>query len=395
MKGVYVQQNSPYYWIRYYDKQAKEPNQKRRSVNTKIPVTPADKRKIETSKGTGEKPDLQGTPELRKLVRDFKMGLAERNIMALSGSKIKKDKILSEGYKEFKEKRSVPGSKKFLKEKTFGSYDLAVKHFLTVAGDHYIYNYTESDYVNLLYLFEEKGLSINTRSIYTRSLRTLWKYFVEQYYTNENIIEAIPSEEKDPDPILLEDMYVIIQYLKQNDEYKHHYWIIYFMLLTGCRPSSAIVQLKEDISFRRRRITIKNVKAGGRKGKQFYRFPLYAELERLLIDMGVKEGDTGRLFDMFAVVPANYTWPFSFWDRRIGLLLSANAISRRYTLKQIRPTLASFLINVLKTDIYTVKKLLDHANIKITDKSYVDFNVNVARKDLDDVTLETFLDRDF
>lgn len=45
-------------------------------------------------------------------------------------------------------------------------------------------------------------------------------------------------------------------------------------------------------------------------------------------------------------------------------------------------------------DIFVVKKLLDHANIKITDKNYVDFNVNSARRELDDVTLESFLDEE-
>jgi len=42
-------------------------------------------------------------------------------------------------------------------------------------------------------------------------------------------------------------------------------------------------------------------------------------------------------------------------------------------------------------DIYTEKNLLDHANIKIIGKNYIDFNVNVARKELDDITLESFL----
>ena len=415
MKGIYIQQNSPYYWLRYYDKLEHNPSRKRKSINTKIQVTPADQRRVESAKKKGDKPDLQGTPELRKLVREFKTGLAERDLQAKSGVRLKKKLKLSEGYKEFKEKRSVPGSKKYLKPKTFQSYDIAVNHFITVAGDKYIYKYSESDYVNLLYHFEEtkipgkkkkdkdgkvieieyKDMSINSRSIYTRCLHSLWKYFVDQFYTNQNIIESIDPEEKDPDPILLEDMYTIIQYLKEDKDYPHHYWIIYFMLLTGCRPSSAIVQLKEDIDFKRKRITIKNVKAGGRKGKPFYRFPLYAELKNLIEEIGVKSGDAGRLFEMFAVVPANYTWPLSFWDRKIGFLLKANKIERKYTLKQIRPTLASFLINVLKMDIYVVKKLLDHANIKITDKNYVDFNVNVARKELDDVTLESFLDEDY
>lgn len=394
MASIYTQKNSPYYWIRYYDILEHEPSRKRKSLNSKIPITPADQRRIEEAKKKGDKPELQGTPELKKRLREFKTGLAERNMQAKSGVKLIKRLTLSEGYKEFKEARSIPGSKKYLKPKTFQSYDIAVNHFIEVAGDRLIYKYTENDYVKLLYHFEEKELSRNSRSIYTRSLHALWKYFVDQFYTNQNIIETIEPEEKDPDPILLEDMYVIIQYLKEDKSYPHHYWIIYFMLLTGCRPSSAIVQLKEDIDFKRKRITIKNVKAGGRKGKPFYRFPLYAELKNLIEEMGVKPGDTGRLFEMYTIVPENYTWPLSFWDRKIGFLLKSKSIERKYTLKQIRPTLASFLINVLKMDIYTVKKLLDHANIKITDKNYVDFNVNTARKELDDVTLESFLDEE-
>jgi integrase len=45
------------------------------------------------------------------------------------------------------------------------------------------------------------------------------------------------------------------------------------------------------------------------------------------------------------------------------------------------PTQASFLINCNENlDIYTVKKFLNHTNIKITDKYYIDYNVIVARK---------------
>ncbi|MCF8242005.1 MAG: hypothetical protein K9J16_11515 [Melioribacteraceae bacterium] len=61
-------------------------------------------------------------------------------------------------------------------------------------------------------------------------------------------------------------------------------------------------------------------------------------------------------------------------------------------MKQIRSTFISFLINLLKMDIYVVYMLVDHADIKITDKHYIDFNVNNARKKLDDITLENFLE---
>jgi len=66
-----------------------------------------------------------------------------------------------------------------------------------------------------------------------------------------------------------------------------------------------------------------------------------------------------------------------------------------YKLKQIRPTRASFLIIFLNMDIFSVKKLLDHANIKVKDKYYVDFNVNKTRKGLDAITIEGFLNSEF
>lgn len=50
------------------------------------------------------------------------------------------------------------------------------------------------------------------------------------------------------------------------------------MFLTGCRPSSEIVQLKKDIDLKEKFITIRNVKTGRRKKKPFYQFPLYPEL---------------------------------------------------------------------------------------------------------------------
>ena len=48
--------------------------------------------------------------------------------------------------------------------------------------------------------------------------------------------------------------------------------------------------------------------------------------------------------------------------------------------------------HILKMNIHTVYKLTDHADIKVTDIHYVDYNVNVARKKLDDITLESFLE---
>ncbi len=398
MRGIYLQKNSPFYWIRYYDKTEVDPRKRRKSINTKIEVTPSDKRRHTE----GEK--LVGTHELKRLVGGFKQGLNEKYILAKTGIRIKKELKLSEGYDEFKTYKSTPGLRKGLKKKTLINYDIAIEHFIKANGDRYIYKYTDKDYLKLLNYFEElqipvnhekdkfKSLSTNSRSIYTRSLSALWNYFISKNYCSKNIIEPTDAEEKEPDPIASDEMYAIIKYLKNLHEHPQYYWITYFMLLTGCRPSSAMVQLKEDIDFKRKIITIQNVKSGRRKKKSFYRFPLYKELFTLLYnEMKTMPGDSGRLFNMYSLNPENYTYPLSFWDRRIKLMLSEKIISKRYILKQIRPTFISFLINILKMDIYKVFKLADHADIKITDKHYINLRLENVRKELDEITLNSFL----
>lgn len=407
MRGVYLQKQSPFYWVRYYDKYEQNPSKKRKSIGTKIEVTAADRKRAELKK------PLIGTDKLRSLVNSFRNGLAARDIERKSGVKFHSDLILSEGYKEFAFIRSVPGSKKQIKKKTLINYDIAVNHMIKACGDKKIHKYSSNDLIDLLNYFDAikipgkkithedgkieilyKPMSQNSRSIYTRSLRSLWAYFCDKNYAARNIIEAVEAEEKDPAPIPLDEMYNIISYLEADTNYKHHFHLIYFLLLTGCRPSSAMVQLKENIDFKRKFITIRNVKAGKKKKKEFYKYPLYKELDNLIRNMGVSAGETGRLFHMFALNELHYTAPLSFWDRLIKILKNTKQVREYYTLKQIRPTTASFLINVLKMPVLTVKRLLDHTDMKITDKHYIELDLSKVRKEMDDIELKDLIDPD-
>jgi len=93
--------------------------------------------------------------------------------------------------------------------------------------------------------------------------------------------------------------------------------------------------------------------------------------------------------EQFAVVPEHYTWPLSFWKRAANRLFELKLIHAKYTLKQIRPTLATYLINVYNMDIYDVKRLLDHTDIKITDKHYISYNTQRVRKDMKLITYDS------
>ena len=233
-------------------------------------------------------------------------------------------------------------------------------------------------------------MSQNTRANYTRSLRSLWKYFCQKNYASSIIIEAIEQEDKEPNPIPLEDMFSILSYLKTS-EHKHHFQLVYFLLLTGCRPSSAMVQLKEDINLKSKVITIQNIKTGKNKNKPKYKFPIYTELYKLLTEMGVKQNDAGRLFDMIHLNELHYTYPLSFWERAIKVLNNVKKINDYYTLKQIRSTTASFLVNVIKLESLHVQRLLDHTDIKITGKHYIEKDIKMLREELDGIQYEDFL----
>ena len=43
-------------------------------------------------------------------------------------------------------------------------------------------------------------------------------------------------------------------------------------------------------------------------------------------------------------------------------------------------------------DIYTVKKLLDHAHVNVADKHYIELNIGKVRKEMDDIELEDLID---
>jgi len=387
MKGIYIRKDSPYYWFRYYD--TLDSRKKRKEHNTKIPVTPSDKQKM--LERVDKSPlKLSGTPELWKLVKEMKKALNVRKFESKSNTKISEKVYFKDGYARFRQERTVPGSKHEIKNKTLENYNTAVDHVLKCVGNKLISSYSASDYEKLLIYFEEKGLSRNSRSIYTRALKSLWQFFFKKGWCAINIIEPVTAEQKDPDPIPLNEMMRIITYFKSDTVYPHHYHIIYFMLLTGCRPSSAMVQLKENIDFKKKQILIQNIKTGNKKGKPFYIFPIYKELEILLNEMGIVEGDTGRLFPQYSICPQNYTYPLTFWKRSMANLIKNKSIAKKYKLKQIRPTFASYCINVLELDIFTVQKLLDHTDIKVTDKSYVSFKLKNVRELLNDMTKESF-----
>jgi len=56
------------------------------------------------------------------------------------------------------------------------------------------------------------------------------------------------------------------------------------------------------------------------------------------------------------------------------------------------PIAASYMINAPKMKILTVKQILDHSDIKITERHYVRLNLKGIREELDEFKLDDFVD---
>jgi site-specific recombinase XerD len=386
--ALYIRENSPYYWLSVYDKHERDSKKKRKKLSTGIEITNADLKRYNEWKKSGsplnKKPKLLGNEKTRRLIAGIKQGQLEEDLFRKTGVKIRKKKLLSDAFEDFKRERSIKDHPKHLKPKTLKNYSTAVQHFISCNTDKEVYKYTyKNDYFEFLRYMEDEDFAQNSKSIYTRTLKSLWNYFVEEELTEENIIRKIDEEIIGSDPIDLDDMNILLKYYYKKDIKKYH--AIAYLLLSFCRPSTAMVQEVNQIDFKEKIIWMKNVKA--RKKVKYYPFPLYKSLESLV--RGILEYHEGgdRLFSHFPI-GNNYTDAFRWWYRDNLKMFEAGLIRKRYQLQQLRETAPSYALNVLGMDIFTIQKLLDHSNIRITDKHYVKVEMKKARKVLDEFRID-------
>lgn len=369
MKGVIHYKNSPYYWIRYYDAYESISYKKRKSINTKILIAAADQRRIHEAKKTGKRVELQGTPELRKLLKEFRAGLTQRNIQIKSGVKLLKNITFVEGIEEYL------FYKPKIKAKTIQTYKYAANIFKEASKDKLIFKYTKKDYIILIQYMNEHNYSEATQAILTRHLIAVWNYFVSKNYCKENIIEKIKTPKGMPNPININDLREILKYYVGKNM-PHQLLAVKFLLLTGFRPSSAVAQLWEWIDLEGRVMKVKNVKAN-----RMFMFPIYEALYNLLKAFEQKSG---------SVLYYKNVDSLNFFARDMKKLYDLGIIRQRYSLYNLRDSFASYLAN-RNLDISNVQELMDHKDQKITRGHYAQVTLDYLRSKIDSANFEDVL----
>lgn len=342
MNGIYSQKNSPYYWIRYYDKYEPDPKRRRKSFNTKIKISAQDLARLNNNK------KILGNAQVKSLAERFRYSLNERNIDLTTGLIIQKVRLLSEVLNEYLI------DKPFLKSASRNLYNYSVKRFTDILNDRPVNYYTKSDFNRFIQTLNSDNINTTTISTLTKHLSVIFNYAKKQHYITDTIIQIKPAPPGNPFPIPPAELMNILQYYIDKGNREHRF-IVYLMHYTGMRQSSLKMLTWNDIDFDNNYIRANNV-----KGKKYFMFPLHTKLKELLLEY---RKPTGKL------ISHEYD-RFKFWERDIKRMLASGLISRKYQMYQLRDTFATILSRN-GIDVSIIQDLLNHSDIKITKNNYL------------------------
>ncbi len=370
MKGVVVLPTSKYYYFRFYDKNESDPLKRRKTPNTKIEVTKEDRHIYEYNHKNHTKKPYRGNAALRAKLLSFRNALVNRDFEFLTdGAKVKSSLTLSVGLEEYL------AVKPNLKKATIDSYKHAMKTLIDFAGDEFVYKITTQQIAKFIIKLREsfKEASI---AIITRSLGVIWNFFIQGKHASENVIPKIKTPLVKPSPILPRDLDLIYTELQKKNHPKEQYRFIRFLFMTGMRPGGAIEQRWDWIDMERKVMQVKNVKSD-----RFFVFPIFEDLENLLKEIGVQSAGKVFTYDktdclhFFARVVKKLTDEKEFPDKK-------DRLSRHYSLYNLRDTFASNLANS-DTEMSVVQELMNHTNINITRRHYVEIKSDFLRGKLE------------
>lgn len=345
--SYYKRAGSPFFYLRYYLSEVLEPDPRKRRISktTKIRVSRIGERQV------------------KELIKKINAEFIRKEQSALYGISLHSDYSLGDGLKLFLL------NKPDLAKKTIEAYELSVHHFVLACSEKKISNYYDSDYVRFIKYLKEHDFSDSSAAIFTRHLSALWNYFLKEKITNKNIIIKVKSSKTNPLPIPSDDMQYLLDYYKKKN--LNQYYAVYLLLLTGVRPSSAVLLKWNDVNFDEKYIKVQNVKS-----KRFFYFPLHSELEDLLKEIGTRKVGNILIYSR--------SDSLKFFSKDCEDLLEKEKISARYTTYQLRNTFSSWLANK-GVNIGTLKTLLNHSDDRVTDKHYTTFQLEYLRHEIEKV----------
>jgi integrase/recombinase XerD len=215
---------------------------------------------------------------------------------------------------------------------------------------------------------ETKGLSVNTINIRLRTLRTMCNFWYAEGMIAENPmqnIKPVRDDEHEEVPGLSDEE--IEKILNYFDEKQYAEWrdktLILLLLDTGLRINEAVNLTIDQIDFKRLSIHIPSSTAKNRRGRDV---PVSREVARRLRQLYEENQQYfGKVDEIFMNA---YGEPFTADTFRRRL----NRLKKKLNIEKLHPHMFrhTFARNYILNggDIFTLQKILDHADIKTTRK---------------------------
>lgn len=312
-----------YIWIKWYDKNKK----KYESLSTKIPNN-----KEGWLRAKRFKVDVEARIRLSRYEFNYIVNIP----------------ILSDALIQFvANKQETTRSKLALK--TIDIYKNAVKKFIDVAGDKLVTNYTPEDFHKLEANMTANKLSINTQSIYSRQLHSLFNFILKKKWIKTNPIDKIKGEYKDVIPLSADQLTAIFDYCKPKPE---KFIMVKLMYLCALRISEMNAMYKEDFDLVNNLVYIRNI-----KGKRMDSIPMLSDIKKFIQDEKLVGAGKITVYEHKDSVK-------SFWANMIK-----NVGFHSHT-HQLRKTRGTDLANA-GVDPLFLQKFMRHRDFRTTQKSYI------------------------
>ncbi|MEX5835817.1 tyrosine-type recombinase/integrase [Bacillus velezensis] len=215
---------------------------------------------------------------------------------------------------------------------------------------------------------DRSGLAVNTINIRLRTLKTMCRFWYDEVMIETNPMIGVKpvkdDERKEVEGLADENIGKVFNALddRQFAEWRDKV-LMYLMLDTGLRPEEALTVRIEQFDFRSMFVLVPSMIAKNRKGREI---PITREVGRMVRDL---YEETKQYFgDPEQVFMNAYGEPFTAGAFRKRL----NRMKKRLNLEKLHPNMfrhtfaRKYLLN--GGDIFTLQKILDHADIATTRK---------------------------
>jgi len=231
-------------------------------------------------------------------------------------------------------------------------------------GNRYIHTIETKDAENLF--IENSKTAPSGAYNYNRIYRAMFNRFkIWQYVDNNPFEPKLPSRQKE-EPIVIGDKQINIACKKLIEKRKPVIAdMVLFAIDSGIRLGEEANLRWIDIDFKNRVMTIGNKLFKTKSGK-IRKIPFNTRMEEILIRNRNRQLDNGKILREFVFIQNNgKPYQLDTVSKAFKKVIRETGLPEEYHWHCLRSTAASNWVNK-KIPIYTVQKLLGHANVNST-----------------------------